>query len=277
MRCKFGIRPRASAASRYSSAEPSRQITTMGRGGGWYRRWLTTNGFVAGSGMASLAGPGLQARRAGTQLILRQRSPRPPARRRQRARSFHCDVHGGEGFRDHRQQGTDVRFKQASDRSDAEKVDLTDLAWINDESSLAEPPIEVLEAEIRHVGKVERSDDIALNLWPKKRAKPDPFHPLDEHLVVAPVARGTAGDAALLLQFLQSLGKGQQGMSGRGVAELAVLFEPIPLAEQVETQAAGITLAGQQRRAAAEDERKTRHAFDAFVGGGDEIIDSGFT
>src|SRR5437773_1338942 len=199
MRCKFGIRPRASAASRYSSAEPSRQITTMGRGGGWYRRWLTTKGFVAGLGMAGSSGPGLPARRGGTQLLRWQHSRRCPARWRQRARSFHCDVHGGEGFPDRRQQRTDVRFEQPPDGPDAEEVDLTDLARVNDEPSLAEPPIEVIEAEIRRGGKVERGDDIALNLRLQKRAEPDSLHPFDEHIVVAPIAGGAAGDAALLL------------------------------------------------------------------------------
>src|SRR6266446_4097634 len=46
MRCKFGIRPRARAASRYSSAEPSRQTTTTGRAGGVYMRPLATNDLV---------------------------------------------------------------------------------------------------------------------------------------------------------------------------------------------------------------------------------------
>src|SRR5438874_137460 len=36
IRCKFGIKPRAIAASRYSSELPSRQITTIGRADGEY-------------------------------------------------------------------------------------------------------------------------------------------------------------------------------------------------------------------------------------------------
>src|ERR1051325_1456507 len=82
IRCRFGIRPRAKAASRYSSAEPSRQMTTMGRAGGWYARWLTTNGFVAGLDMAGSSGAGLRPRRRGAQAFGRQQTPPPSAPRR---------------------------------------------------------------------------------------------------------------------------------------------------------------------------------------------------
>src|SRR5437667_9627945 len=46
MRCRFGIRPRMMAASRYSSAEPSRQLTITGRVGGWEARPLTLKDWV---------------------------------------------------------------------------------------------------------------------------------------------------------------------------------------------------------------------------------------
>src|SRR5215472_9859466 len=41
MRWRFGMRPRASAASKYSSDEPSMQMPTIGLGGNSYRRSLT--------------------------------------------------------------------------------------------------------------------------------------------------------------------------------------------------------------------------------------------
>src|SRR6058998_2150586 len=98
MRWKFGIRWRASAASRYSSAEPSRQTTTTGRGGGWYRRWLTTNGFVAGLGMAGLSAPRLLPRIGGLRPFLRRQASGPPARWSHGARTVHRDVHVGNRF-----------------------------------------------------------------------------------------------------------------------------------------------------------------------------------
>ncbi len=63
-------------------------------------------------------------------------------------------------------------------------------------------------------------------------------------------------------------------MGRRGVTELAVFLEASELTEQVQTQAPGETFRGQQRRAAGDHERKARHAFDAFVRGGNQVIDA---
>src|SRR5712692_2934561 len=63
-------------------------------------------------------------------------------------------------------------------------------------------------------------------------------------------------------------------MSRRSVPELAVFLEASELTEQVQTQAPGETFRGQQRRAAGDHERKPRHSFDAFVRGGNQIINA---
>ena len=63
-------------------------------------------------------------------------------------------------------------------------------------------------------------------------------------------------------------------MGWRRVTELAVFVESLELIEQVEAETARVTFAGEQCLAAADDERKTGHAFDALVRRGNEIINS---
>src|SRR5438874_1565710 len=57
IRCRFGMIPRNNAAFRYSSAEPSRQIATRGRGGQRYARPFASKeeaiAFIAQQGIGA--------------------------------------------------------------------------------------------------------------------------------------------------------------------------------------------------------------------------------
>src|SRR5437867_9908215 len=99
-RCRFGMRPRAMAASRYSSAEPSRQMTTTGRDGGPYNLPLMLNGWTEIPFICDRCEAEFQPH------LLH----RPTHRVEQRA---------------------DVRLEYAADGSDAERVGLADLARVN--------------------------------------------------------------------------------------------------------------------------------------------------
>ena len=63
-------------------------------------------------------------------------------------------------------------------------------------------------------------------------------------------------------------------MGRRRKTELGILLEALPLPEQVQAQAAGVTFTGQQRRAPRDDEGKTRNAFETFVRRGDQEVDA---
>src|ERR1043166_4355182 len=90
--------------------------------------------------------------------------------------------------------------------------------------------------------------------------------------MVSVVSLSAARDASLHLQFLQCLVECEDRMGWRRIAELAVFFEAAELPEQIEAQAAGPTLGGQQLGAAGDHKGKARNTFDAFVGGGNEVI-----
>src|SRR4051812_45940995 len=61
-------------------------------------------------------------------------------------------------------------------------------------------------------------------------------------------------------------------MRGRGETELAIAFEPLPLRQQIEADAPRVVGGFLERGTARDDERKTRHAFEAFVRRRDEIV-----
>ena len=68
--------------------------------------------------------------------------------------------------------------------------------------------------------------------------------------------------------------KRQQGMRRRREAELTILLQALPLAEQVQAQAAGVPLGLHESLSSCQRETKTRHALDAFIGGRDQVVDS---
>ena len=91
--------------------------------------------------------------------------------------------------------------------------------------------------------------------------------------MIALVASGASGDTALGIEFIEGLLEGQDAMGGRGVAKLTVLLESLELAQQVEAQAAGPALGGEETGAAAEDKAEPGNTLDAFVGGGNQEVD----
>src|SRR5439155_22692000 len=108
----------------------------------------------------------------------------------------------------------------------------------DDEPLVAQSAVECVEAEPRMVGKVERSDDKALHLRVEVGAKSKRGHSVDQHVVIAPVTRAARHHASFLLELLQGLLERKNGMRGRGIAKLAVLFQSLELIEQVEAETA---------------------------------------
>ena len=62
-------------------------------------------------------------------------------------------------------------------------------------------------------------------------------------------------------------------MSRRRITKLSIPLESFELCEQVQAQAARVSFASEQRRAAAQNEREPRYPLDAFIGRGDQKID----
>src|SRR5262245_43241983 len=187
--------------------------------------------------------------------------------------SFWADGHFLERLADSPQQRAHVRFEDAPDRTDAKRVGLTDLAWINDEALLSQPPVELRESELRIVRKAERRNDVTLHFRIEINTKAKPPHSRDENFMVAPVARAACGHAAFKVEFLEGFLEGKNRMCRRRVAELAVLLEALPLIEQIQAEAAGKSLTCEQSNAPANYKRKTRYSLNAFVRGGDQIVD----
>src|SRR5207245_3990903 len=121
-----------------------------------------------------------------------------------------------------------VGFKNMANRADAEGVRLADLARINDKGLLRQTTVKLLKAEPGIGWKMERGDDVALDLWLEIDLKTKPFHSLHQCPVIGHISSSPGGDAALQLQFAQSLRKGEDRVRRRCVSELAVFLEPFP-------------------------------------------------
>ena len=61
--------------------------------------------------------------------------------------------------------------------------------------------------------------------------------------MVSLVARCAPSDAPFLIKLLQSLFEGEDGVCGRRVAELSVLFEAFELVDQVKAETPRVTVA----------------------------------
>lgn len=84
--------------------------------------------------------------------------------------------------------------------------------------------------------------------------------------MVGGIACGSGFDSPLLFHFAHGLGKGQDGVSGRGVTKLAIAFKAFPLSQNVQAQTPGIPFTGHQQIPTGKDERKARHTLEAFIG-----------
>src|SRR5260221_5691531 len=172
-------------------------------------------------------------------------------------------------------QRAHVSFKNAPDRGDAECVRLADLSGVNDKALLTQAAIKFRKGELGISGKMKRGDDVALHFRIEIDFETEALHGAHEGAMVGGVAGSARSDAALQIQLTQRLVKSEDRMRRRGVAKLAVLFKALPLAEQVQAQAARAALGGKQPLAARDHERKTGHSFQTFVWGANQEIDPG--
>jgi hypothetical protein len=80
----------------------------------------------------------------------------------------------------------------------------------------------------------ERGDDGALDVGWEEGLETEGAHAADEGGMILLVAGAAAGDAAFGFPFVEGLMEGQEGMGGRGIAELPGFLEALPLSEEIE-------------------------------------------
>jgi hypothetical protein len=102
------------------------------------------------------------------------------------------------------------------------------------------------------------------------------FHAGHEDFMIALVAgAGERWGRLRLPSSSEGLIEGEDGMGGGGVTELTIFIEATELAEEIEGEGTGPALGGFEIGAAADDKGEAGDAFEAFVGGRDEVIDGG--
>ncbi len=97
-------------------------------------------------------------------------------------------------------------------------------------------------------------------------------HSGDERVVICAITLRASRHASFLAKLFQRLPEGEESVGRRSEAKLAVAFQAAPLREQVETHAPRPAFRFLERGAARDDEGKPRHAFETFIGRGDEVI-----
>src|SRR6266700_1680630 len=125
------------------------------------------------------------------------------------------------------------------------------------------------------VGKMEGSDDVALDFRIEIGAETEFSHSPDQQIMVVSVTRAARQDASFLLQLLERLREGKNRMSGWRVAKLAVFFKALELPEQVEAETSRVTLAGHQGVAPADHKGESGHTLDALVRRGNQEVNAG--
>src|SRR5690349_3691917 len=121
---------------------------------------------------------------------------------------------------------------------------------------------------------MESGDDEALHCRGEKWTEPQFRQSGVEQLVVCPVASPARRHASLPLKFLQRLIKGQNGVSRRGIAKLAVTIEALELLQQIQAQAPRAARARHEQVAPAKHKTEARNSFQALVGRGNEEVDA---
>src|SRR5690242_8471652 len=123
---------------------------------------------------------------------------------------------------------------------------------------------------------MERSNDETLyrglQVWHQSKLG----HALAKNLVVGAITPTATLHATLSVKFFERLVKPQNRVSRRCVPELAVFLEAFKLINEVQAQAARLTGASCERFAPAQHETKPGYAFQTFVWGRNQVINSAF-
>ncbi len=177
-----------------------------------------------------------------------------------------ADAHLVQDGADRIERAAHVIGIEPADAADAERIRDRELAGINHVAALLQPVVEILEHEFLLGRHAEGDDDRRLQVIGQQRLETERPHALDQNPAILGVTPAAPGDAALGVEFRQSLMEGDDDMDRRREAVLAGLDEIAPLVVQVEHQRCRVALGFFQHRLAADHETQTRHAFDAFVG-----------
>src|SRR5579883_2026073 len=122
--------------------------------------------------------------------------------------------------------------------------------------------------------EMEGGDDEALHTGIKKCPQTQLRHTRAQDLVIGAIALAPRAHPSLSRELPQGLIKGQYRMGRWRVAELSVAVEPAELVQQIQAQAAYISVASLEQRAPAKNEAKSGHAFQTLVRRRDQEIDA---
>src|SRR5260221_5919038 len=140
-------------------------------------------------------------------------------------RWFGTGFPASEQVADRVHQLPNLRGENAADRSDPERVYLGQFARVNDEPAFAKAAVKLIEGKPWVCRERKCSDNKALQARGKIGVQLQLGHAVTKHRVIGLISSAAPRDSALRIKFLQCLVKPEQGLIGRGIANLAGEFQ----------------------------------------------------
>ncbi len=172
---------------------------------------------------------------------------------------------------------TACRISFDADRADAadpERLDLGQLAGIEDEAAPLGCLVEGLEIVAAVARRMERHDDRRLQLGLQERHEAERRHAVDQRLAVLGVARQPRRLAALLDELVDRRAERRDHMGRRREAPLAGPLHVDVLVVQVHRERLRLAGAAVEHGLADQHEAHARHAFEALAAGRDQRIEA---